>query len=380
MDVTVCTPVRRDSLGLVSSLDLLEDVDFESTMMVLEHSECGEIPLNARRRFSSMRRGSMDQLELSLTSLAELFPTNGDTEELNFLTDNQAAPAVAAAAAGGQQGDLKIRLPSSRRTSIIAEFPHSPTLLSPTMDSFLRDSWGDINDLASKTRRTSSKLLEGLLLSPTGASPRRLSTGLNGAALPGVSLFQSRGHTPRLSVHSTNNIYHASAPGAVDTSMDNKPARAKGAKARSTPKQPRRAKQCVADGCVRRAQSNNRCKTHGGGARCQMPGCDKSSQGGGLCRAHGGGKKCGVTGCTKGTQRLGLCYLHGGIRRCIQEGCKKKDRGNGYCISHGGGRRCEVEGCTRSVRKGNHCQTHHAGEDGSGSPFNIVRGHKLHLQ
>ncbi|KAF1790053.1 hypothetical protein GQ600_456 [Phytophthora cactorum] len=75
------------------------------------------------------------------------------------------------------------------------------------------------------------------------------------------------------------------------------------------------------------AQSNNRCKTHGGGARCQVEGCDKSSQGGGLCRAHGGGKKCRIPGCSKGTQRLGLCYLHGGIRRCIMEGCKKKDRG-----------------------------------------------------
>ncbi|KAF0690086.1 Aste57867_18480 [Aphanomyces stellatus] len=106
-----------------------------------------------------------------------------------------------------------------------------------------------------------------------------------------------------------------------------------------SPKSPKKCKQCVAPGCTRRAQSNNRCKSHGGGARCTVPDCGKSSQGGGLCRAHGGGKKCKYPGCTKGTQRLGLCYLHGGIRRCTFPGCVKKDRGNGFCIGHGGGKK-----------------------------------------
>ncbi|OQS06298.1 hypothetical protein THRCLA_01656 [Thraustotheca clavata] len=121
---------------------------------------------------------------------------------------------------------------------------------------------------------------------------------------------------------------------------------------------PKKCKQCITPGCTRRAQSNNRCKSHGGGARCTVPNCGKSSQGGGLCRAHGGGKKCKAPGCTKGTQRLGLCYLHGGIRRCTSPGCEKKDRGNGFCISHGGGRKCATPRCTRPARRGNLCQVH----------------------
>ncbi|OQR90903.1 hypothetical protein ACHHYP_05154 [Achlya hypogyna] len=121
---------------------------------------------------------------------------------------------------------------------------------------------------------------------------------------------------------------------------------------------PKKCKQCITPGCTRRAQSNNRCKSHGGGARCTVPNCGKSSQGGGLCRAHGGGKKCKAPGCTKGTQRLGLCYLHGGIRRCTSPGCEKKDRGNGFCIAHGGGRKCSTPRCTRPARRGDSCQVH----------------------
>ncbi|ETV88306.1 hypothetical protein, variant 1 [Aphanomyces astaci] len=123
-------------------------------------------------------------------------------------------------------------------------------------------------------------------------------------------------------------------------------------------KSPKKCKQCMATGCTRRAQSNNRCKSHGGGARCTVAGCGKSSQGGGLCRAHGGGKKCKFPGCTKGTQRLGLCYLHGGIRRCTFNGCVKKDRGNGFCISHGGGKKCSAPKCTMPVTKGTTCMKH----------------------
>ncbi|CAK4620671.1 hypothetical protein LEN26_007832 [Aphanomyces euteiches] len=121
---------------------------------------------------------------------------------------------------------------------------------------------------------------------------------------------------------------------------------------------PKKCKQCIAPGCTRRAQSNNRCKSHGGGARCTVAGCGKSSQGGGLCRAHGGGKKCKFPGCTKGTQRLGLCYLHGGIRRCTFPGCVKKDRGNGFCISHGGGKKCSAPKCIQPVVAGAACALH----------------------
>ncbi|KDO33258.1 hypothetical protein SPRG_02067 [Saprolegnia parasitica CBS 223.65] len=119
-----------------------------------------------------------------------------------------------------------------------------------------------------------------------------------------------------------------------------------------------KGKRCTTAGCTRRAQSNNRCKAHGGGARCQFQGCPKSSQGGGYCRAHGGGKKCEFEGCTKGQQRKGFCYAHGGIRKCKHAHCDKKDRGNGYCIAHGGGKRCSVDDCVNAVRKGRFCRVH----------------------
>ncbi|TYZ68264.1 hypothetical protein PybrP1_004395 [[Pythium] brassicae (nom. inval.)] len=122
-----------------------------------------------------------------------------------------------------------------------------------------------------------------------------------------------------------------------------------------------KGKKCVEPGCVRRAQSNSRCKAHGGGARCQFAGpggCARSSQGGGFCRAHGGGKRCEFPGCERGQQRKGRCYVHGGIRKCQMGDCEKKDRGNGFCISHGGGKRCEHPGCSRAVRRGLLCQLH----------------------
>ncbi|CAH0479894.1 unnamed protein product [Peronospora belbahrii] len=122
-----------------------------------------------------------------------------------------------------------------------------------------------------------------------------------------------------------------------------------------------KGKKCVEIGCTRRAQSNSRCKAHGGGARCQYAGpggCTRSSQGGGFCRAHGGGKRCEFPGCTRGQQRKGRCYVHGGIRKCQYGTCEKKDRGNGFCISHGGGKRCDYPNCSRAVRRGLHCQIH----------------------
>ncbi|KAG1701886.1 hypothetical protein DVH05_010377 [Phytophthora capsici] len=124
-----------------------------------------------------------------------------------------------------------------------------------------------------------------------------------------------------------------------------------------------KGKKCIETGCTRRAQSNSRCKAHGGGARCQYSGpggCTRSSQGGGFCRAHGGGKRCEFPGCTRGQQRKGRCYVHGGIRKCQFGNCEKKDRGNGFCISHGGGKRCEHPGCSRAVRRGTLCQIHEA--------------------
>jgi hypothetical protein len=370
----MAAPSRRESLGLASAFDLLDDVDLDSTMMMLEQADTPTAA--ARRRLSSvLRRGSLDQLELSLSSLAELFPESGAAHDGDLFSDDQLTTALGQmtnqASPSRRASGMVPRSARSSVATIKTEFPYPPTtLLSPTMDSFLHDAWADGgSELDTKTRRTSSKLLEGLgllghhsLLSPTGAS---LSVKLP---------------TPRLSMQPLFPLSPVlPAPSSVGANAKaNGKAKAKAKAKPRAPSQPRRAKQCVEPNCPRRAQSNNRCKTHGGGARCQVDGCDKSSQGGGLCRAHGGGKKCGVEGCTKGTQRLGLCYLHGGIRRCIQEGCKKKDRGNGFCISHGGGRRCVVSGCERSVRKGNACQTHQSESGETESPFKISRGHGLH--
>lgn len=76
-----------------------------------------------------------------------------------------------------------------------------------------------------------------------------------------------------------------------------------------------RGKQCTVGDCHKRAQSQGKCKAHGGGARCVAPGCTKSSQGDGKCRTHGGGKRCKVEGCNKGRQRSGVCYQHGGTAK-----------------------------------------------------------------
>ncbi|GLE01356.1 hypothetical protein PINS_up010186 [Pythium insidiosum] len=339
MESVRVAPDGADAFPSGQPFDLLDEEDLESTMLVLDQSERAA-STSVHKRHSSVRRASVEHLDLSLTSLAELFPSHGDMDDLTFLTEDATSPTGTTSEC--LSPDLKVRAPS--RGSLTR--PDLGTL-SPTMDSFLRESWDDISQL---TRRSSSKVLQSAPLISSG-SARSLSKKMNELSSPTKPVPASTSRAPRVNVKRET-------------------------PSRSSPKQPRRAKQCTVDGCTRRAQSNNRCKSHGGGARCQMPGCDKSSQGGGLCRAHGGGKKCRVPGCTKGTQRLGLCYLHGGIRRCIHEGCNKKDRGNGYCISHGGGRRCEVAGCNRSVRKGNHCQAHQGLEDASA--FTISRGLSLH--
>lgn len=133
---------------------------------------------------------------------------------------------------------------------------------------------------------------------------------------------------------------------------------------KKSPKQINRGKACTVPNCTRRAQSNARCKAHGGGSRCRFQevdgtNCTRSSQGRGLCRSHGGGKRCEIAGCHRGQQRKGLCYIHGGIRQCQIPACVKKDRGNGFCIAHGGGKRCQSQfGCVRAVRRGDFCHSH----------------------
>lgn len=347
----------NDVLNFPATIDLLDDVDFESTMMMLDTPNSPSLSPYPYRR---------DSAETIEHGIAETFAAHD--------AESRQAPNLPAALGGGGRPSfspaLKIRRPSATTPSIKQEvtgehdgnqsavavkqepIAHGDAPdLTPIIDSFLRESWEDIFESGQRTAaRTTFRAPLGASTTPGRVNPLPLSFFLPGPVLmPTPSLVKNGQVSLPSPPMAFRTISNASTASSVSTASST---------ASGSRRSARRAKQCVIDGCTRRAQSNNRCKTHGGGARCQVEGCNKSSQGGGLCRAHGGGKKCRVPGCTKGTQRLGLCYLHGGIRRCITEGCKKKDRGNGYCISHGGGRRCEVDGCTRSVRKGNHCQMH----------------------
>lgn len=356
-------------LNLPGSGDLLDDADFESTMMMFDHPEA--VGVHA----AIARRHSVEPLDFNFPNLIDLF-THHDHETPEIKSEPQSIPSTSYLSPDpklriGGRPSLTGQLPSSS-SNIKQEHEVAPEL-SPIMDSFLQESWDDIaiDNGGASSARSSWKTQTAPVASSPGSSVNSSATSLPAriTPLPHSFLFVSSstsakpiiGATAKSSLKSV-----AKKPSVAAAPPPSKPPAAK------QPKASRRAKQCIAEGCTRRAQSNNRCKTHGGGARCQMQGCGKSSQGGGLCRAHGGGKKCRVPGCTKGTQRLGLCYLHGGIRRCVTEGCKKKDRGNGYCISHGGGRRCEVTACDRSVRKGNRCQTHQVEDE-----FQITRGHGL---
>ncbi|KAI9993259.1 hypothetical protein PInf_015337 [Phytophthora infestans] len=353
------SPISLDNIddlfNLPASMALLGEEDFENTMMMLDSS--------------ALRREDSDNLDMA--ELSDAFNSKDPGSPL-------AANEQHATSEGGNSclsPDLKVRI--GGRTPVggavyIKQESDMPGY-SPVMDSFLRESWDDIVGHGSRSGQPSLKPTSNcsspftISFTPGRVNPLPLNflppipSPVGGQVFPkSMPYLTSSLPLPPATVRTVSN-----------TSTSSSVSSASSTKSRSS----RRAKQCIAEGCTRRAQSNNRCKTHGGGARCQVAGCDKSSQGGGLCRAHGGGKKCGVSGCTKGTQRLGLCYLHGGIRRCITEGCTKKDRGNGYCISHGGGRRCVAESCNRSVRKGNHCQMHQGvAED---TPFQISRGESL---
>ncbi|KAG2761058.1 hypothetical protein PC129_g8475 [Phytophthora cactorum] len=333
-----------DIFNLPASMDLLDDEDFESTMMMLDNS--------------AFRGEDSDNLELNLIGLSDAFNSQ-ETGSPRATSEQQSmsahGPGFPVDVDSCLSPDLKIR--SSGRTPVggdvyIKQESAMPGY-SPVIDSFLRESWDGIVRPGSRSAQASFK--------PTNSCSSSLTISVTPGRVNPLPLSYLLPIPPPLGDQplTKNMPYIAPSlplpPPTLRTISNSSTSSTVSSASSTRSKSTRRAKQCIAEGCTRRAQSNNRCKTHGGGARCQVEGCDKSSQGGGLCRSHGGGKKCRIPGCSKGTQRLGLCYLHGGIRRCIMEGCKKKDRGNGYCISHGGGRRCEAENCNRSVRKGNHC-------------------------
>ncbi|KAG7381559.1 hypothetical protein PHYBOEH_010877 [Phytophthora boehmeriae] len=313
-------------------MDLLNDDEFESTMMMLDNA--GSIYSTSSP--IAFRREDADNLELNLAALGDVFGAQ-EAERL-FATcaqGNSLRPHL--------KGSGRTPVASNKHDDVFIKQEPVKANFSPTMASFLRESFDGVDgpsmQSALKSRSACSSPFT-IAFTPGRVNSLPLSlflpnpSPMNSQPLPKVMPYSAL-PLPPATLRSVSNTSNVSTSSSVSSASST---RSKGT---------RRAKQCVSEGCTRRAQSNNRCKTHGGGARCQAEGCDKSSQGGGLCRAHGGGKKCSVEGCTKGTQRLGLCYLHGGIRRCIMDGCKKKDRGNGYCISHGGGRRCEADNCNR---------------------------------
>lgn len=328
-----------DVSSLPPSVDLLDEDDFESTLMLLEQ----HYPLIASATPTAMAGSELT--DLSLNALVDLFPMN----EFELQVEQHDTPGPSAHPYACLSPDMKPRA-SSNRPSLHVKDLGPLTVMIKQEPLTYKDTFEAFDNRLRPSKPTKSPALHCLTIPVTANASIPIQQ-------PSVLLSIA----PTLSENNRAAVKANSSAGAVAKTI----------------KAPRQAKQCIHEGCTRRAQSSNRCKTHGGGARCQMQGCDKSSQGGGFCRAHGGGKKCRIPGCSKGTQRLGLCYLHGGIRRCITEGCKKKDRGNGYCISHGGGRRCEAPGCNRSVRKGNYCQLHqNVAEDSS---FSIGRSQPLRI-
>lgn len=63
---------------------------------------------------------------------------------------------------------------------------------------------------------------------------------------------------------------------------------------------------CEVADCFKRAQTKNRCITHGGGTRCRFTDCTKSSQARGLCKRHGGSRKCDVQTCGRAARTRGV--------------------------------------------------------------------------
>ncbi|KAE8880085.1 hypothetical protein PF010_g24859 [Phytophthora fragariae] len=72
---------------------------------------------------------------------------------------------------------------------------------------------------------------------------------------------------------------------------------------------------CSTVGCVNKAQSNGKCRTHTGVGQCTHVDCEKQAQYRGLCVAHGGRRVCTHPGCSKTVTSRGKCGDHGGGRR-----------------------------------------------------------------
>ncbi|ETI48872.1 hypothetical protein F441_07167 [Phytophthora nicotianae CJ01A1] len=87
-----------------------------------------------------------------------------------------------------------------------------------------------------------------------------------------------------------------------------------------------------------------------GGSQCSHPGCLNKAQTKGKCRTHTRNGKCSYSGCDKQAQFKGLCAGHGGKRVCSHPGCDKKVASKGKCGDHGGGRPSSYQKRRKSTR------------------------------
>ncbi|KAE8894274.1 hypothetical protein PF007_g6859 [Phytophthora fragariae] len=266
-----------DILNLPASMDLLDDDDFESTMMMLDNTGS-----TASSPMSAFRREDPDNLELNLTGLSDAFnPLN---------TESPLATSAQHSLSAGSGGinsylspDLKIRI--SGRTPVggdvhIKQENEMPDF-SPVMDSFLRESWDDIVGSGTKFARSSFKSTS------TCPSPFAIST------TPG-----------RVNPLPLNFYIPTPSP--------------------------------FGEGCDKSSQGGGLCRAHGGGKKCRVPGCSKGTQRLGLCYLHGGIRRCIMEGCKKKDRGNGYCISHGGGRRCEAENCNRSVRKGNHCQMHQG--------------------------------------------
>ncbi|KAG3107823.1 hypothetical protein PI124_g12876 [Phytophthora idaei] len=258
-----------DIFNLPASMDLLDDEDFESTMMMLDNS--------------AFRGEDSDNLELNLIGLSDAFNSQETgspraTSEQHSMSAH--GPGFPVDVNSCLSPDLKIR--SSGRTPVggdvyIKQESAMPGY-SPVIDSFLRESWDGIVRPGSRSAQASFKPTNSCSSSLTiSVTPGRVNPLPLSYLLPIPSPLGDQPLTKNMPyIAPSLPLPPPTLRTVSNSSTSSTVSSASSARSKST----RRAKQCIAEECTRRAQSNNRCKTHGGGARCQVEGCDKSSQGG----------------------------------------------------------------------------------------------------
>ncbi|OWZ24346.1 hypothetical protein PHMEG_000628 [Phytophthora megakarya] len=212
----------------VLSLPLLDDEDFESTMMMLDNA--------------AFRREDPDDMEMHLSGLSDAFNSYDKGSPV-------ASNATHSASAGGAMDvtsclspDLKIRV--SGRTPIGGRTPVGGDVyikqesdmpgFSPVMDSFLRESWDDI-------------VVQGCDKSSQGGGLCRAHGGGKKCRIPGCS-------------KGTQRLGLCYLHGGI--------------------------RRCIMEGCKKKDRGNGYCISHGGGRRCEAENCNRSVRKGNHCQMH----------------------------------------------------------------------------------------------